>query len=259
MTERQSSPHAEHDLELVAALAAARADQLDRERGEALVSSCTACAELLQDLRAIALATVALPAAKRTRDFRLRPEDAARLRPRGIRRIAEVLGAARLELARPLAPALMTLGLVGLLISAAPVLSLGFASSAAAPAASQAGEASGAAAAALPSDAAAPAATAAPSAASSQYVAPLSATPAATDTRNAAGGAGGALTSPSAMTDTAGEPSNAIASTAQPELSVAPATVQSGPQPNVPLAAVSAVALLGGMALFVLRSAARRA
>jgi hypothetical protein len=259
MTERPSATHAQHDLELIAALAAGPVDQADETRGATLVSSCTACAELLADLQTIALATATLPVPERTRDFRLRPEDAARLRPRGLRRLAAALGATRLELARPLAPALVTLGVVGLLVSAVPAMSFGFASGGAAPAASRAAEAPGAAAAGIPSAAAA--ATAAPSAASSQGAFPMAASPAPTGSTNLVSGqaSGGASSAPTGMSDTAAEPSAAIASTAQPEISVAPAVVQNGPQPNVPLAVVSAAVLLIGIALFVLRSAARRA
>jgi hypothetical protein len=261
MTERPSSTHAQHDLELIAALAGGPVDPADRIPAETLVSSCTACAELLADLRAIAVATATLPAPERTRDFRLRPEDAARLQPRGLRRLVAALGATRLELARPVAPALVALGVVGLLVSAAPALQFGFAAGGAAPAASYAAEASAAAAAAIPSDAAAPAATAGPSAAPSQDAVPMAATPLPTGFRNVAGAqsSGGAKSTPAGISDTAAEPSAAVARSAEPELSVAPAVVETARQPNVPLAVVSAVILLLGVAVFVLRSAARRA
>ena len=76
-----SSP--DHDETLIARLAVddladRRARRPARPR---LVADCPACAELLADLRAIAAATAALPAPRRTRDFRLTEADAARLRP----------------------------------------------------------------------------------------------------------------------------------------------------------------------------------
>lgn len=123
--------HDGHDRLLVAALAADDLNATDRDHALELIRSCAICAELHDDLIAIARATAAAPApSSRTRDFQLSPADAARLRPSGWRRLLGGIGAVRLATSRPLGVGLATLGLVGLLIGNAPVLSLG---SAAAP------------------------------------------------------------------------------------------------------------------------------
>jgi hypothetical protein len=115
-----SEPHARHDRYLVAALAAEDLEPSVRIDAEALVASCRDCAELLADLRSIAVATAALPQVPRTRDFRISAADAARLQPRGWRALLDALGGARASFSRPLATGLTTLGIVGLLVSAVP-------------------------------------------------------------------------------------------------------------------------------------------
>ena len=66
-------------------------------------------------------ATAALPAPARTRDYRLTDADAARLRPTQWRRLVGWLGAPR-STVRPIAGALATLGIAGLLLSTTPGL-----------------------------------------------------------------------------------------------------------------------------------------
>ncbi len=101
---------------------------------EALATSCAGCAALLHDLAAIRVAMAALPVPPRRRDYRLTTEDAARLRPSGLRRLLEWLAAPG-SAVRPLATGLATLGVVGLLLTSglSGVLS-GFGSAGAAPA-----------------------------------------------------------------------------------------------------------------------------
>ena len=86
----------------------------------ALVASCPACAELHADLVSIMAATTALPAPRRTRDFRLTEADAARLRPRGWRRFIGAFGGPRLAFTRPLAGSLVALGVAGLVLASIP-------------------------------------------------------------------------------------------------------------------------------------------
>ncbi|MFL5681232.1 MAG: hypothetical protein ACJ77B_11600 [Chloroflexota bacterium] len=117
---RTGAAHATHDLLLVAAHAAGDTLGTATERSASLVATCPDCAALAADLVAIAAATHDLPAAARPRDFTLRPEDAARLRPMGWRRLAAAFGASRLELVRPLAAGLTTLGLAGILLAGLP-------------------------------------------------------------------------------------------------------------------------------------------
>jgi hypothetical protein len=71
------SAHDGHDLERIAALADDRT--LDAEARAAAVADCSACAELLDDLRLLSSANVELVVPARIRDFRLDPADAARL------------------------------------------------------------------------------------------------------------------------------------------------------------------------------------
>ena len=173
--------HAEHDLLLIAAFAAADVEPADAAAAERLLASCPDCAALAADLRSIARATAELPPVTRPRDFTLRPADAARLRPLGWRRLAAAFGARRLDVTRPLAAGLMTLGLAGLLFASLPAIgsSSGTAGSAPAAAGSPGAAAQGAPANAdsLASAAALPApsamASASRAAASAQNLAPI--------------------------------------------------------------------------------------
>jgi hypothetical protein len=256
MPNRPPTAHADHDLVLVAAHAAGDVTAAERTTAEALLASCPDCRELAGDLRAIAAATAALPAPARTRDFTLRPQDAARLRPRGWRRLAAALGTTRLELARPLAPVLMTLGVVGLLVSGLPLVgSLG--SAGAAPSlerTSAAAAAASAAASAAPAPAAA-AASAAPAASTSRDNFGAASAPSASGSKALYGGA---QPSPSPISDTAGgEGYVPTTETPAPQVSVASPPAYEAPGPNLPLAALSALALVAGLALFGLRRALR--
>ena len=73
----------------------------------------------------------AMPTPARPSDYTLTERDAARLRSGGWRRFVAILGTSRDALSRPLAVGLTTLGLAGLLVSAAPSFMMGSASSAA--------------------------------------------------------------------------------------------------------------------------------
>jgi len=116
--EVQSTSHDRHDPMLVAALAAGDLAATDRDQAISLTRSCTDCAALHDDLLALARATAAAPPpfATPTRDFRLTPADAARLRPNPWRRLAAAIGSSPALLSRPLGVGLATLGLVGLLV-----------------------------------------------------------------------------------------------------------------------------------------------
>ena len=120
--------HAAHDLELVARAAAGDLAASEAIAARDLLATCPTCAALAVDLRAIAAATRALPSAvllssqlRAPRDFRLSPADAARLRPRGIRGLRLRLAELGLDVgtrAQGIGGALVSLGLVGLLVSA---------------------------------------------------------------------------------------------------------------------------------------------
>jgi hypothetical protein len=112
--------HAAHDTILVASLADRTIVAADRERADALVSTCRLCAGLFTDLVAIRDATIAMPTPPRATDYQLTPADAIRLRPRGWRRVVTAFGSARDGFSRPLAVGLTTLGLAGLLVATVP-------------------------------------------------------------------------------------------------------------------------------------------
>jgi hypothetical protein len=111
------SQHPGHDLELIAAYAAGDATGPELERATALVAECDDCAALHHDLRSIAAAMPELPAPARTRDFMLTPEQAAGLRPTGIRGLLATLSGPRFSFATPLGTGLAALGIVGVLVA----------------------------------------------------------------------------------------------------------------------------------------------
>jgi hypothetical protein len=118
-----SNAHAAHDALLIAALADLGAEALtatERDRATALVATCSDCATLHADLVALAVAIPVAATPPRPRDFRLSPDDAARLRPAGWRRFLAGIGSSRDTITRPLALGLTTLGLVGLLVGTVP-------------------------------------------------------------------------------------------------------------------------------------------
>jgi len=109
--------HAQHDINLIAGHAAGDLTDTEQSRADALLTSCSSCAELRRDLVAIASATRTNSAsAPAPRDFRLTPAQAASLR-RG-RWIKSLLRpfAAPGSTSRPLAMAFTSLGLAGLLV-----------------------------------------------------------------------------------------------------------------------------------------------
>lgn len=124
--------HADEHALLIVALQAGDLAATERTRAETLRASCPACASLFADLEVLRIATRALPAPRRTRDFRLSDEDAARLRSRGWRRVLDWLVAPR-STVRPLATGLATLGVAGLLVASMPGFLGSFGSAGAAP------------------------------------------------------------------------------------------------------------------------------
>jgi hypothetical protein len=151
--------HAAHDPTWMAALATRDPDLNPSElhRAHAALESCGACADLFADLVAVSAAIPSAAIPTRPRDFTLTAADAARLRPRGLRRLVTAIGSARDRVTFPLALGLTTMGIAGLLVATVP--SFSGATGGAAPAAlSPVGQA-------IPAPAAASAPAAAPSAA----------------------------------------------------------------------------------------------
>jgi anti-sigma factor RsiW len=113
--------HEAHDRLLIASLVDRSISDTERALAEAQLAACAACAQLHEELVALATATRELPVAARKRDFTLTPADAARLRVSGWRRLIAAIGSTRDVFSRPLAIGLTTLGLAGLLVSSVPV------------------------------------------------------------------------------------------------------------------------------------------
>lgn len=101
-----------------------------------LLDLCARCVGLYRDLVAVNAALPMSAVPRRPRSFTLTADDARRLRPPGWRGWWSAVGSARDSVTRPLAVGVTTLGVVGLLLTASPTLSLGVggaASSGAAP------------------------------------------------------------------------------------------------------------------------------
>ncbi|HSH32322.1 MAG TPA: hypothetical protein VLB31_01740, partial [Actinomycetota bacterium] len=127
-----ASDHGRHDLLAVAALADRDTTGEEAARALAQVDACTECATLHAELISLATSTRQLPAIERPRDFKLRPEDAQRLRPNRFRRLFGSFGTVRDGFSRPLAMGLTTLGIAGLMLGILPgTLSFGGATSSA--------------------------------------------------------------------------------------------------------------------------------
>ena len=124
--------HEQHDPMLVVSLASGDLATADRDysTAQSLVAGCSDCARLHDDVLAIAAATKALPPAARTRDFQISPDQAARLRPSGVRGVLARLTAPGGLFSPQLGVGLATLGVAGLLIGSLGSINLGFMSAA---------------------------------------------------------------------------------------------------------------------------------
>ena len=116
----QHPNHPDHDLLLIAAHAAGDATVTDGVRAQSLLETCPECVDLHRDLLSITATSRSLRAAAAAtapRDFRITPEQAARLR-RGswLRTVLAPFGGAR-SAARPMATAFTSLGVAGLLVA----------------------------------------------------------------------------------------------------------------------------------------------
>jgi hypothetical protein len=105
------SDHRRHDRVLVARFAGGDSYPAEEREARVLVAGCTECAALADDIRLLARATGALPAARRPRDFRLTTEQADRLRGSALARLMRVLGGPGWGTLRPVAGVAMSIGL----------------------------------------------------------------------------------------------------------------------------------------------------
>jgi len=268
---RTASAHALHDTILVASLADHSIGSDDRTAAERLVADCSLCAALHDDLLAIRTATIQLPTPPRPHDYQLTEVDAARLRRSGWRRWVAALGSSRDTFTRPLAVGLTTLGIIGILVGSAPLISFGSATSGSAEQAPVAPPAAGGAAVAAPAESAAAAASDTSSAikiAGEPSARPVAAGQASAAAPAPALPAGPGATYPGFAADQGGtaqrDPGGANASSgAGLTNQVAPNAAQ-GSAPNdstagaSPLIVLSGILLIAGLGLFLLRWMARR-
>ncbi len=77
--------HAAHDQLLIARFVGGDVSAVEADAARELLSGCADCRLLASDLLAISRATADLPVPTRARDFRISPEEAARLRSSGVR------------------------------------------------------------------------------------------------------------------------------------------------------------------------------
>jgi hypothetical protein len=134
-SDRPTTPHATHDLVLLAAAADRDADPGLRSAADSQIAGCDECASIAADLNVIVAGLAGLPATRTApRDMRISGEQAARLRRGRLwRALLRPFGAAGLPGLRPLAATLTTLGLAGLLLTAIPLGLPGSGSAALAP------------------------------------------------------------------------------------------------------------------------------
>lgn len=115
------TPHADHDLLVIAAGTDPDADPAARAAAARQGAACTDCDELARDLRAIAAGLQSLPRsipAPAARDFRITPDQARRLqRGNGLRRLLRPFGPGGMPSLRPLSAAFTALGVAGLLFT----------------------------------------------------------------------------------------------------------------------------------------------
>jgi hypothetical protein len=111
--------HSAHEPFLVARLVGDDLEPAERPQADELIRQCTECAALAAELRALAAATAALPRPRRTRDFRLSVDDAARLRGSRLPRLARIgqgLAGPRFGLLQPLGGAVLSMGVALVLV-----------------------------------------------------------------------------------------------------------------------------------------------
>ncbi len=260
-------PHTspDHDETLIARLAAADLPDNDRDGrlARSQLADCPACAELLADLRAIVAATAALPAPRRTRDFRLTEADAARLRPAGWRGLLARIGSPSFAFTRPLATGLATLGLAGLILASLPAGLGGSAASAPEAGRDTTGSAAGAQDQGGGYASAAPSAAPAPASALAPVGGPVMSSPDranASTPPDAAASPGGAGVTGNGGAKNGATPGTAAGPTAAPAggsgtFAERELAGSGGPSP---LVIVSVVLLVAGLALGGLRLVARR-
>jgi hypothetical protein len=126
MTVRNSrsaaSDHRRHDRLLVARFATGDAEFGQEREAKDLIRRCSECAALAADITLISKSTAALPAARRTRDFRLTAEQAEKLRGSAFERFFRALSGSGWTVLRPAAGVALSIGLVMSVVGVLPIL-----------------------------------------------------------------------------------------------------------------------------------------
>lgn len=116
-----NADHSRHDWLLVTRFAVGDAYPTEVADAQRLVDGCAECAALATDIRHISTATSQLPPVRRSRDFRISPEQAERLRGSWLERFMRGLSAPRWTVVRPLAGAAFAIGLTLAVVGALPL------------------------------------------------------------------------------------------------------------------------------------------
>jgi hypothetical protein len=117
-----ASDHRRHDRLLVARFATGDAEFGQEREARDLIRRCSECAELAADVTLISKSVAKLPAARRTRDFRLTAEQADKLRGSAFERFFRALSGSGWAVVRPAAAVALSIGLVMSVVGVLPIL-----------------------------------------------------------------------------------------------------------------------------------------
>lgn len=117
-----ASDHRRHDRLLVARFATGDAEFGQERDAEELIRRCSECAALATDMSLISKSVARLPAARRTRDFRLTVEQADKLRGSTFERFFRALSGSGWAVVRPVAAVALSIGLVMSVVGVLPIL-----------------------------------------------------------------------------------------------------------------------------------------
>lgn len=119
-----TTDHRQHDRLLIVRSLDDGLDAAEMSQAERLIQSCQECADLVADLRSVSRAVAQVPAARRTRDFRLSAEQAAATRGSFLTRLLRRLDLPDPRILQPLGGAAVAIGLV-LVVLGSGLLSTG--------------------------------------------------------------------------------------------------------------------------------------
>ena len=117
---RAPDDHAGHDRQLIVGYASGDLPSEEVPAAHELVERCRRCAALVDEIGLLRTSLARdLPSPRRPRDFRLRPEDAERLRGNLLQRLLRRIGGPALAMVQPLAGAAVMIGLLLIIATAA--------------------------------------------------------------------------------------------------------------------------------------------